>query len=112
MSNFTLLQRGSSEIIKKPAKGRTGNLMPNIQIFLEDCLRVSIWLNDKGDAVNWQYVRDSEETRAKWDASRNATKNAVENAVGKKIEEVVKIKIVERPTPTPDYNHDEDDLPF
>jgi hypothetical protein len=87
MGNFTLLQKGSSEIIKKPAKGKTGNFMPNIQIFLEDGLRVSIWLNDKGDAVNWQYVRDDRETRAKWDASRNAKKNADDYAAEKKIEE-------------------------
>lgn len=106
MSKYTILQKGTSAIIKKPAMGKSGNLMPHVQIFLEDSRRISIWLNDKGDAMNWQYVLDNEEARAKWDANRNAAENAVE----KKIEEGVKIS--EKPTPTPDYNHDDDDLPF
>lgn len=90
MPTFTILQKGSTEFIEKPRAGKTGNLMPHIQIYLEDCQRISVWINEDKTA-SWQYVADDKEVRAKWDiqraqiaAAKAASKKTAETATREK----------------------------
>lgn len=104
MPTFTILQKGSTEFIEKPRAGKTGNLMPHIQIYLEDYQRISVWINpDK--TVSWQYVADDKEVRAKWDIQRAQIAEA-KAASKKTVEAAAKEK------PLVDEVDEVDDLPF
>lgn len=65
--SFTVLERGTSKINKNPKPGiAPGTTEPNIQIYLSDYKRVSIWLFRDGETISWQFVEDNPAMRDEW----------------------------------------------
>lgn len=96
---FTILERGIAKINKNPKPGLApGTTHPNIQIYLNDYKRVSIWLYRDGETISWQFVEDDPVHRDEWTGGRK--------------QETLVFPPTKPVKPDTGYTYEDRDLPF